>query len=176
MRSNCICALILCLLISTCNSSDLITCGTSLLDVNTIKHDEGQSISIRILDSEQKLLSPMLQNAGTFMSLCRQNKFLLIDNGVHYAAGPSFLISANGEIIKRFHFGLLAVIGKSENEKLFWTQSYDATEQGAITLLNIYNSDGNSVFQGKFNEEQSYPITIDGTKYYIPINAPNYPG
>ncbi len=173
-----ICFLICVLITGACNASNLISCGSSSLDVTVEKHYEGQSVFIRIFDSEgKKLLFPILINKGKFLSLCEQSKFLLINDTAHYKPGASFLMRYDGQVLASFEFGLIASIEKSEDDKLFWVQNFDILEdRRPVTILNVYNEHGDSVVNQTFKNRQIYSLNVNDVEYHISIKAPEYPG
>ncbi len=152
-------------------------CGKALLRVVTIQDAEDETVVVSALDPvTEEALFPAVTIKGTFLSLCREEKFALVDTSVHYRTGPSFLLTADMRVIATFDFGELAKVEKSEDDRMFWVQWFSVEDRKPITNIAVFSSDGQELTSRKFSSETQFRLQFNKSEYLIDVLRPAYPG
>lgn len=151
-------------------------CGAHAIEVSDTQNGEESIVNILILDKENRLVFPQISGSGTFVSLCKQNEFLVLDTNTQYGPGPSFLLSDDAKLLMRKEFGEIDNYGKSDDEKIFWMQSRDIIKNVLVVEVKVYSYQGNQLGDQIFTHPAIYAIKFQGKNYEIRVIQPDYPG
>ncbi|MDH5694083.1 MAG: hypothetical protein OEZ47_13365 [Gammaproteobacteria bacterium] len=157
-------------------SEEKIICGE-----NTIRHEfllngEIENTIVSSMDSSNQLVAPNVIFPGAFLSLCKNNRFLLLDDSVHHSTGVSFLLNADLSVVKKLKFGEISQFGKTHDEKYFWIQYFEFKNLRSFTVLSIYDLSGNRVEHIKFDSPKKHEFRGSGNRYLIDVLSPDLPG
>ena len=161
-------------ILSSANS--LTHCGSGMASVEQIKLYEGEKVYIRLFDKNKNLVFPPIEYLGEFIPLCDYDKFLLISNQRHYHPTSSFLLTIEGRIVKKFNFGEIAQIDKSEDNKIFWIQQFIVVDRQPLTKVQVYDNNGTKIASQSFTHKQNYLVKSLDVSYSIKVLKPKYPG
>jgi hypothetical protein len=154
-----------------------VLCGSIRLEVSNIVNEEERDVGVSIYSNRKKIF-PDLSWAGSFMSLCKQERYLLIDANELHIPGDSFLMNTDSKVVARLSLGEVFTYGKTLDEKIFWVQSKRYTAHAYTTVLDVYDYQGvrllkkeytSSTYKGGMRESVDY----QGTAYTIRIEKPN---
>lgn len=154
-----------------------VPCGQNELTVFRLPTDPRHSVTaIHFNDQSQKAAFPSIFHTGSFQSLCKQARFLLVSDDVHFLAGPSFVMHANGTVAKQMDLGDMPHVTTSDDHRIFWIETHELfhTEE---TRLRVFDIDGNLLHDKRYRElGKTEQISHGGQVYNIKIKSPARPG
>jgi hypothetical protein len=151
-------------------------CGETRLVVRTIQDLEDQHVTVQFLEMGGKEKRPSVTAPGEFVSLCKQRKFLLLNTDTHHLPGPSWLMSADGELIAKIELGQIAEHGAASDERIFWTQAFMLRGQNWVTRVRVFDMDGAEIQERTYGASGVEQVLYEGRAYEIRVLKPDMPG
>ncbi|MEQ1781051.1 MAG: hypothetical protein ABMA14_06820 [Hyphomonadaceae bacterium] len=151
-------------------------CGDLKLAVWTVQDYEEQHVVVWFLDKNDDQVRPNITAPGKFVSLCSQGAFLLLDNtGAHYQTGPSFMMSAQGDVLGSMNVGYEVSYAVTRDGKLIWVQSYEERAKQLRTRLQVMDASGRIVHNQTYSAAIDVSISYERKWYPISVLKPDTP-
>lgn len=151
-------------------------CGSHKIVTVPMQLGEDSATRIQILGNDGKGAFPVITSPGVVLSLCQQHKIVLLDTSVHYAPGPSFILDEDGKLVSREDLGEIDSYGKSDDDKIFWTQSKNAVNKKPSIDVQVYSYDGEKLSSQSFSTSTVMSVDYQGKNYKINVIQPDFPG
>lgn len=150
--------------------------GKKISVVETID-SEDVTTRITVLDASGEMaLYPSISSPGVPLLLCSQGRFAILDTNLQYRPGPSFLMSTDLRMVARLMLGEIDAVAKSEDERIFWVQSFSAIDRKPVTIVTVFSVDGEKIATKTFTEAATYVVRYKEVAYSIDVVQPELPG
>lgn len=150
--------------------------GSTFSAVETIDNEDTITRITVMDESGEMALYPSISSPGVLLLLCSWGRFAILDTSLHYRPGPSFLMSTDLRMVARLMLGEIDAVGKSEDEQIFWVQSFSAVDRKPVTIVSVFSVDGKKVVEKTFGEAARYFVRYKGMTYSIDVMQPALPG
>lgn len=152
-------------------------CGATHLTAFRMDTSGPHSVAaIHFLDGDGDLVSPSMFFTGSFHSLCKQNRFLLVADDVHFGVTHSFLMRGDGARVAELNLGWGPTTSVSDDHRVFWVETHEA-DNAEETRLRVFDFDGKELFDQRYREKGAIvELEFGGSVYRINVRDPDLPG
>jgi hypothetical protein len=158
-------------------NSQKMKCGSNnvmVFDWPTNKTD--MVTAVHMLTDANEEVHPSLFFSGSIPSLCKQGRFALISDDVHFGVGPSFVMRSDGQMIAKLDLGWGPFFGASDDNKVFWVQTHEGSGVKE-TRLRVFDLGGKQLLDRAYTKAgEVAEVPFDGQAYRIEVAEPDFPG
>ncbi len=140
---------------------------------------EGSTMQLSVYDFAGNLLGSSEKVAvevdGLFF-LEKQKRIFLGQSSRHVVVATSLVYDENGRLVRRIpQPSDIASFGHTDDQRIVWIIAQAWANGARIGQLKAIDSDGNDVYELRFDRAQTVPVKYKGRTYSVHVDVPHIP-